>query len=431
MTEHVILDSRFNQERALRQKVLLFAVFVAVFYGLWFGVVAVNLGRNILAAIDFTMAGLFLWAGYIAIKNPESLIPERLVASSTSIFFLYLFASGGNAGIGPLWSFVLPLIVFFLAGFKGGVVLSLLYLSACGGIFLYNRFFPGLFYEHGALFVERFIGIYLLATVVSGAYEFQKCRTEILLLRLLEDGRIARARAEAANEAKSNFLAIVSHEIRTPINGINGMIELMNGTSLTADQKKYAELMRSSCNTLLSLIKDILDLAKIESGKMLLEQTEFNLKHLIDETVAQLQVKAMLKQLKISLKLGDELQERVIGDPVRLRQILANLLDNAVKFTAAGEIMVKVGADSKSSTPGHVLFEVLDSGIGIAPDKLSILFQDFHQADSSTARVYGGTGLGLAISRRLVSLMGGEIGVESQPDKGSRFFFRIQIQVQR
>ncbi len=380
MTEHVILDSRFTQERALRQKVLLFAVFVAVFYGLWFGIDSIRFGRKVLATIDFTMAGLFLWAGYIAIKQPESLIPERLVASSTSIFFLYLFASGGNSGIGPLWSFVLPVIIFFLAGFKGGVIISLLYLFTCIGIFLYNSFFPGLFYDHSALFIERFIGIYLLATVVSGAYEFQKYRTEVLLLNLLADGKAAKARAEAANEAKSNFLAIVSHEIRTPINGINGMIELMNGTSLTADQKKYAELMRSSCNTLLSLIKDILDLAKIESGKMLLEQTEFNLKDLVDDTVAQLQVKALLKQLRISLKLGEELSERVIGDPVRLRQVLANLLDNAVKFTSEGEIVVKVGTDLRSGASGRVLFEVLDSGIGIAPDKLSILFQDFHQA---------------------------------------------------
>lgn len=427
MTEHVILDSRFIQERALRQKVLLFAVFVAVFYGLWFGVIALKLERNILAVIDFCMAGLFLWAGVIAVKKPESSFPERLVASSTSIFFLYLFASGGNAGIGPLWSFVLPLIVFFLAGFKGGVIISLFYLVACVGIFFYNRFFPGLFYEHSALFVERFVGIYLLATVVSGAYEFQKRRTEILLLSLLEEGRIAKAKAEAANEAKSNFLAIVSHEIRTPINGINGMIELMNGTSLTAEQKKYAELMRSSCNNLLSLIKDILDLAKIESGKMLLEQTEFNLKELVDETVAQLQVKALLKKLRINMRLGEELPERVVGDPVRLRQVLANLLDNAVKFSSEGEIVLIVSADSKPCAPDHVLFEVLDSGIGIAPDKLSILFQDFHQADSSITRVYGGTGLGLAISRRLVSLMGGEIGVESQPDKGSRFFFSIKL----
>lgn len=425
MSTQVVSASLFAQEKALRQRVLLFAITIAVFYGIWFSILSFRLGNYVLATVDLGMALLFIFAGTVAIKRPDSPLPANIVAFSTAAFFLYLFVSGGIAGIGPLWSFILPLIIFFLTGFKGGVIISLAYLLACVGVFIYNRFFPGLFYDHSLIFIERFIGIYLLSAVVSGAYEFQKQKNETTLHELLEEIKEARDRAETANEAKSSFLAIVSHEIRTPINGINGMAELLSGTATTQQQKRYISLMRSSCDTLLLLIKDILDLSKIESGKMFLEETEFDLKSLIEETVDPFVVKASSKGLKISLSLSKEIPEILFGDPTRLKQILANLFDNALKFTEEGEIFLKVTPTASSSELVEILFEVIDTGIGIQPGSLERIFEDFHQADTSTSRKYGGAGLGLAISRKLAGLMGGKIAGESQPGQGSRFYFNI------
>ncbi len=237
----------------------------------------------------------------------------------------------------------------------------------------------------------------------------------------------AREAAESASRAKSEFLSSMSHEIRTPMNAVLGMAQLLAETELSQDQRHYLDLMVVSGNSLLELINSILDLAKIESGRMQVEQSEFDVRELIDETVASFGVRAHSKGLELVARIGAEVPQRLIGDQLRLRQVLTNLLGNAIKFTESGEIVVALEEAVISDQVAELKFTVADTGIGISPDKLDAIFHNFTQADSSTTRKYGGSGLGLAIAHRLVGLLGGAISVESEPGKGSRFSFTCRF----
>jgi PAS domain S-box-containing protein len=239
----------------------------------------------------------------------------------------------------------------------------------------------------------------------------------------------SREAALAASRAKSQFLSSMSHEIRTPMNAILGMADLLAESDLTLEQRRYVETMISNGDSLLGLINDILDLAKVESGKLQLEQSDFELAELVECAAETLAVRAAEKGLELVTHVLPDVPRRLIGDPLRLRQIFINLLGNAIKFTECGEIVLTVeragdaqpGGDDRSLVP--LRFSVRDTGVGIAADKLGTIFESFSQADSSTTRKYGGSGLGLAIVVRLVELMGGAIEVESELGKGSTFHF--------
>jgi len=403
----------------------------------------------VLAALQWTVihpAWVISWIAYMTLvmvvrlilmwRIDAASITEKNYAWYRHAFLIGVYATGFSAlALFPAHSLEHEMfLVFILAGVCSGAVPALapsmraitVYILFSLSPLVVSFFMAGSGMNQAMAFVTP---VYMGVLYYSARYAHESLVTSLKLgaenRGLVDVLSAARDQAEAANRAKSEFLANMSHEIRTPMNGVIGMLELIAKGPLRDEQRECLATARRSARTLLDILNDILDFSKVEAGQLRIEKTGFSLSRLMNEMMTIYGPQASDKGIELRQERDPALPENMLGDPLRLRQIIGNLISNAIKFTDRGETVFRIKVQEKNGPHYILLFEVADSGIGIHPEQRKVLFQPFIQADLSTTRRYGGTGLGLAISRRLVELLGGAMGVESEVGKGSRFWFTL------
>lgn len=357
----------------------------------------------------FTLVYLGL---FVSILVHPGWLPRRYLALSLDIIAISLAIFITREAISPFY--LLYIWIFISAGTRYGT--RHLVLASVEAVIAYALVLSALDQWSRHPFEAIF---FLLLLVILPLYQYS----------LLRRVQLAKEEAERASKAKGDFLAFMTHELRTPLTGVIGMTELLKGTRLDADQRDYVLAISNSANVLNALIGDILDFSKIDAQRLKLERVPFDLRALVREVCGVLESQALAEGVEMICEVTPEVPDAVVGDQLRVRQILFNLLGNAVKFTEEGEVMVRVSARpaGEGLARPHLLLEVIDTGIGIPADKLALIFESFSQADDSTTRRFGGSGLGTTIALELATLMGGTIGVDSEEGRGSRFWVRLPL----
>ncbi len=427
---HLFLPPRLRRDdaasrRAQRTVVLSLAILA---WAPIFAVLYVSLSAPISASILLVASVVFV-ATLLSLRigAPVVVVANLVTGIVLVVLVLLNLVTGGVDAPALRWLPAVPILAIVLCGRYAGWIWVL---ASCvaGGAFVVLSETAVLLPMELTGFAFKWInyagdlGFIVCVAVLTWIFKRSEDTTQESLL-------LAHRAAEGATRAKSAFLANMSHEIRTPINGVLGMTELALGTRLTAEQREYLTMAKSSAKSLLTLIDDVLDFSKIEAGKLHLEQVEFGLRAVLGETLRSMSLPAHEKGLELACRVEANVPDTLVGDPTRLRQIVVNLVSNAVKFTRQGEVVlqVRVGAAEEGATLLH--FAVRDTGIGIPPDKQEAIFEAFTQADSSTSRQFGGSGLGLTICAQLVRMMRGRIWVNSQVGKGSVFHFTARFRL--